>query len=662
MGTLGRKAVWGAALALCVLIPATSASAEDGRDKLDKYLRERTSSSQPVIISVRPEARERVKKQLPNRGRGPAEHQLTSTLTATVDARELAALAADPDVLSVSIDADVTASRASKKRTEAEAVDVQDAAIASTVTSLKKMMGLEGLFTGNGVTVAVIDSGIQNGADFTGRIAGAYDFTAGKGAILVTPSDEYGHGTHVSGLIGSTGAASSGKYAGMAPGVKFLSLKVLDRKGSGKTSNVIAALDFAVAHKNKFNVRVVNLSLGHPIYESAATDPLVRAVERAVHAGITVVVAAGNVGTNPVTGVQGYGGIASPGNAPSALTVGAAATAGTLARGDDRVATYSSRGPTWYDGFAKPDVVAPGSNMISNAADGSTLVLSYPSLVVKEGTAKFLRLNGSSMATGVVSGLVALMMEANSYGAYSRWLDYQATLRRNQQTSYPGVPALTSNAIKAILQYSATPLRDVEGAYYHPLAQGTGEVNGVGALNLAYRLNTAAPAGSFWLTSQVPPVSTFGGVDESWSQAIVWGTRLVTGSSLVEMNQPAWGDNIVWGTGELDNIVWGTVSDDGDNIVWGTMFDDDNIVWGTSLFYGNADFGDNIVWGTAMEWDDNIVWGTSLIGFFDGDNIVWGTSFEVDNIVWGTLEDDNIVWGTTANKVTVLGTSIGGGL
>ena len=115
----------------------------------------------------------------------------------------------------------------------------------------------------------------------------------------MTPSDEYGHGTHVAGLIGSSGASSNGKFAGVAPGVKLLALRVLDRKGAGRTSDVIAALEFAVANKERFGIRIVNLSLGHPIYESAASDPLVQAVEAAVRAGLVVVTAAGNYGTNP---------------------------------------------------------------------------------------------------------------------------------------------------------------------------------------------------------------------------------------------------------------------------------------------------------------------------------------------------------------------------
>ena len=661
MGTLGRKAVWGAALALWVMIPPAAASAS-GSGKVDKVLKQAASgSSRPVIVRVRPEARERVKRSLPQRGRGPVEHALTGAISARMDAREIAALVSDPDVLSVSLDAAVTATGSNKKSSPTPTTTTSLSEFDHVLT-LKQSLGLQGWFSGASMTVAIIDSGIQNSTDFSGRIVGMYDFTNGRDGALTSPSDEYGHGTHVAGLIGSSGASSNGRYAGVAPGIKILSLKVLDKKGSGKTSAVIDALAFAVANKDKFGIRVVNLSLGHPIYESAATDPLVEAVEAAVRAGLVVVAAAGNYGTNPASGLSGYAGIVSPGNAPSAITVGASNTAGSEGRSDDRVAGFSSRGPSWYDGFAKPDLVAPGSNMVSNAVAGSTLALGYPSLLVKSGSATFLKLSGSSMAAGVVSGVAALMIEANNYGALQRWLKAQESLKRNQRSAaFPGAPALAPNAIKAALQYSATTLRDGNGVAYDALTQGTGEVNGVGAVTLAHFADTTKPAGTFWMTADVQATTTFGGVGETWAQQIIWGTRRMTGTSIIELNQTAWGDNIVWGTGEMDNIVWGTVSEDSDNIVWGTLFEADNIVWGT--FFGNAEFGDNIVWGTAADWGDNIVWGTGLLGVFDGDNIVWGTMFgDADNIVWGTLSEDNIVWGTSANRVTVLETGIGGGL
>ena len=158
---------------------------------------------------------------------------------------------------------------------------------------------------------------------------------------------------------------------------------MLDSQGVGLTSRVIAAIEWAVANRVAYNIKVINLSLGHPIFEPAATDPLVQAVEAAVRAGIVVVASAGNIGINPATGLPGYAGITSPGNAPSAITVGAVRTQGTDPRGDDEVAPYSSRGATWYDGYAKPDLVAPGHRLVSDADTTSTLYTNLPALRVR---------------------------------------------------------------------------------------------------------------------------------------------------------------------------------------------------------------------------------------------------------------------------------------
>src|SRR5204862_6834660 len=133
--------------------------------------------------------------------------------------------------------------------------------------------------------------------------------------------------------VGSSGANGS-QYKGVAPGARLIVLKVLDGTGSGKTSDVIKALTFAIANKQALGIDVINLSLGHPVFESAKTDPLVQTVEAAVRAGIVVVTSAGNFGINPATGKPGFAGITSPGNAPSALTVGAFEDNGTATRAD----------------------------------------------------------------------------------------------------------------------------------------------------------------------------------------------------------------------------------------------------------------------------------------------------------------------------------------
>jgi serine protease AprX len=634
-----RKAVWGLAIVLSLLLPATGTAGNGASSgKLDRVLAGGSSQgSQRVIIRTRPGAQGSIRHKLERNGdRVHKEHRLVHAVSARVSREQLAALAADPDVESVSVDAVVRAHST-----------LSLSSLTSTPT-LKDSLGIADWFSGAGVAVAVIDSGIAPISDLGTRLVGFYDFTYGRAGAASAPYDEYGHGTHIAGLIASSGVSSTKhSYEGVAPGAKLLGVKVLDRNGAGYTSDVISALELVVANKDRFGIRVVNLSLGHPIYESAATDPLVQAVESAVRSGLIVVVAAGNYGTNPVTGAAGYGGITSPGNAPSAITVGAANTKGTVHRNDDRVAAYSSRGPSWYDGIAKPDLLAPGDSLISNEVDGSTLAALYPGLIIESGSSKFLRLSGSSMATAVVSGLVAVMLDANQAAAYQRW-----SSTRGRKAAYVAPPRLTANAVKAMLQYSATPLRDAAGQPYDHLTQGTGLVNGFGAVNLAYYTDTAQPTGAYWSIQYVTPLTIFGGLPEGWAQAGIWGTRIVRGSSLMEVHQSAYDENIVWGTGEY-NIVWGTVGDD-ENIVWGTSIDlGFDIAWS-----GNVTLDENIVWGTFNSWDENIVWGTSLVGYFDGENIVWGSTDGEENIVWGTLLDENIVWGT-ANRVAVLGSEGG---
>src|SRR5262249_5895997 len=157
-------------------------------------------------------------------------------------------------------------------------------------------------------------------------------------------------------------------------------LRVLDGTGLGSTSNVIKAIQWAVSHKTQYGIDILNLSLGHPIYESASTDPLVQAVEAAVRARLILVTSAGHLGINPPTRLPGYGGITSPGNAPSVITVGSERTADTTTRTDDLVAEYSSRGPTWIDAYAKPDLVAPGHRLLGPANVGEFLYTTYPSI------------------------------------------------------------------------------------------------------------------------------------------------------------------------------------------------------------------------------------------------------------------------------------------
>ena len=491
-------------------------------------------------------------------------------------------------------------------------------AVSVGARSVQNQMGIKGA----GVGVAVIDSGITSWHDdltYNGsssavrtkagqRVVAFADFVNGRTSTY----DDNGHGSHVAGTIAGNGYDTSGARAGIAPEAHLIGLKVLDGNGRGVISDVIAALEWAIANKNAYNIRVANLSVGAAVTESYWTDPLTLAAKRAVDAGIVVVAAAGNLGKNKL-GQSQYGGITAPGNAPWVITVGAYSHEGTLRRNDDVMAAYSSRGPAAVDFEAKPDLVAPGTGVVS-LSDPSSLFYSTKAASLLKGTRAtsykpYLSLSGTSMAAPVVSGTIALMMQAN--------------------------PSLTPNMAKAILQYTAQRNRR-----YNALTQGAGFLNTEGAVELARFFKTAKSGDRLRLRRE-------------WSKQINWGSHRLAGG-FIRPKANAFELGTVWGASrdrDGDNIVWGTLQDE-DNIVWGTIFDTvDNIVWGTlsdlvdNIVWGTFQDGDNIVWGTDS---DNIVWGTDC-GGADCDNIVWGTlSDVVDNIVWGTADlGDNIVWGTS---------------
>jgi serine protease AprX len=497
---------------------------------------------------------------------------------------------------------------------------------------------------GTGIAVAIIDSGITPWHDeltYPGnsgkvivqggqRVAAFVDYTQedlqGNELVLdnIPPYDDYGHGTFVAGIIAGNGLGSGGSRIGAAPDAHLVVLKVLDKDGKGSISDVVDALTYVRENKDRLNIRVVNMSIAAAVPEPGITedleednildDELAAATKATVDAGIVVVAAAGNLGFNHEKQQPQYGGITAPGNAPWVLTVGASDLNGNGNPNDDVIAPFSSRGPTAYDYFAKPDVVAPGAGIPSLAERMSNL---FERIGADDTSGRYIRLSGTSVAAPAVTGLVARVAQA--------------------------YPQLTPNMAKAIVQYTA--IRDPD---YDALTQGAGYLNPDGAVKLAQYFAKARPGSAY------PS-------DKTWGRTIIWGNYMVQGG-VIWPAASAWsldivwgtmpqedGDNIVWGTlcapEDCDNIVWGTF-DDGFNIVWGTAEDGDNIVWGTR-WEENADF--NIVWGTLTEDGDNIVWGTTC-DTEDCDNIVWGTSEDIDNIVWGTDcngEDcDNIVWGT----------------
>ena len=382
---------------------------------------------------------------------------------------------------------------------------------------------------GRGIGIAVIDSGLYSAHSVFARskatsVVLSRDFT---GANLLN-DDIYGHGSHVATLAGGAEAFADGAYTGIAPGADLLNLRVLDANGRGSASTVIAALDWCIQNKLTYNIRVINLSLGTAPVDSYKDDPLCLAARRAYDAGIVVVAAAGNLGKD-ANGNKIYGGINSPGIDPSVITVGAANTFGTMRRSDDGVTTFSSRGPTrgyWtdaqgvrhYDNLIKPDLVAPGNKVIAAQSLGSTsgstpntLIQIYPELdtgATAVRVNKTMYLSGTSMSAPLVTGTAALLLQAN--------------------------PTLTPGLVKAILMYTAQPLRG-----FNTLEQGAGLLNIDGAIRMAQLIKPNASLltnGTSMLNGSLPnpQASQIAGETCAWGQGIITNHCFLYGSRLMQ--------------------------------------------------------------------------------------------------------------------------------
>jgi serine protease AprX len=509
-----------------------------------------------------------------------------NAVVCTVPASSLQTLASNPNVTYISPD-----------RAVAGQLDYSAAAVNASAAWQAKL-------TGSGVGVAVIDSGINASPDLSilgllSRVVYTQDFTGGHGA------DQYGHGTHVAGIIGANGVDSNcfsctRSFVGIAPNASLINLRVLDANGQGSDSIVIQAIERAIALKKTYNIRVINLSLGRPIYESYAQDPLCQAVEAAWKAGIVVVTAAGNDGRDNSAGTDGYGTIEAPGNDPYVITVGAMKAMSTYTRTDDLVASYSSKGPSALDHVVKPDIMAPGNHVVSLQAAGSTLA-SEPANVVPlsyyesngsaSASSRFLMLNGTSMATPVVSGAVADMLQGQPS------LTPDQVKARLMKTAYKTFPA-SSTAVDPVTGQTFVSQYDVLtiGAGYLDVAAALANKDLATGTAMSPIATYNATSGNVYLAFD--PSSTWNDTDVSAGLAHsgtkgAWGTQTVWGTTAVSANQTIWGSQAVWGTSSVVGFrgVWGSQG------VWSTRG-----VWGSSTT--SADRG---VWGSDASTSDSDV-------------------------------------------------------
>ena len=510
---------------------------------------------------------------------------LTGMVVVEAAPSQLNALQSVSGVVSISLDNLVRPSMTVSDRAMAA-----DQARAGSGGLLGSLLGTPSV-NGKGVGVAVVDSGIASHAALSGKVVASVNYATGES----TAADGYGHGTHIAGII--AGAISYGPTSlyknGVAPGAHLINVRVLNREGVGYTSDVIAGIQWVLANRVKYSIKVMNLSLGHPIQAPCAMDPLCLAAEDAVANGLVVVASAGNSGKD-AEGRPVLGSVSTPGNAPGVITVGALNTWNTVVRDDDTVTSYSSRGPTRYDMMLKPDVVAPGNKIVSLKAAGSYLASMYPQLhVAGSGTNAYSMMSGTSMAAAMVSGGAALLLQST--------------------------PGATPRHVKVALQVTAEFMPEAG-----LVAAGTGSVNLQSARKVLAGndgvlgvLSTLLVGGQPVYGSGLAFLKPGARLDQSDS-----GLTRVFG--LIDARKPAWVGRSSYTTPA--QIVWG------DTNMWTA---DQQIVWGDQLF---NPAGQQIVWGDQVynPTGQQIVWGDQVFNP-SGQQIVWGDTDTADanQIVWG---------------------------
>ena len=482
--------------------------------------------------------------------------------------------------------------------------------------------------TGKGVGVAIIDSGINTShAALAGKVVFSKNFVADE----PTTNDGFGHGTHIAGIVAGQDTGATSQYkGGIAPGAHLINVRVLGNHGGGYTSDVIAGIQWAVANRSSYAIKVLNLSLGHPQVEPCLTDPLCLAVEKAVATGLVVVASAGNNGKD-AAGREVFASITTPGVAPSAITVGALTTWGTVERSDDTIATYSSRGPTRFDLGLKPDVVAPGNKIISLEAKGSYLASKYPDLhVAGSSNNAYMKMSGTSMAAAMVSGGAALLLEGGVLTGR------QVKLALQLSATFMPEAGIARSGVGIINLYSA---RRVNGV----ITSLTGSIPGVTIAGQAIKptgllLNSAA------VDAATAPVgsSVIGALEllANWFNIVVparlsklRGTQMVWGDQLPAL-QMVWGDQFLLG----QQMVWGDLTPFGQQMVWGDHSLAQQMVWGDQTLLGQQ-----MVWGDQTL-GQQMVWGDQTLG----QQMVWGDQTLGQQMVWGdadTSRANQMVWG-----------------
>jgi serine protease AprX len=394
-----------------------------------------------VVVGSRAGATSSVERFIERQG-GRVDRRLTALdmTIADVPRDSLSIIGADPAVISMAVDSSMRVNgNGNGNGTGTGNGKAQAAANTSAISvDVPRSQG----YTGAGIDVAVIDSGVSPVPGLAGRIVNAPDFSADASVPGMTSLDSYGHGTHLAGLIAGTDPTTG--FTGIAPQSRIVNVKVAAHDGSTTVDSVLSGINWVIENANKggLNIRVMNLSLGLDAEDSYIGDPLAQAVEKAWKKDITVVVSAGNAGA-------GSQSLQSPAVSPYIIAVAAEDTKATADKADDVIADFTSNGSS----SRTPDVVAPGVGMVSLRVPGSALDDAYPEARIDD---TLFRGNGTSQAAAVTSGAVALLLQNNA--------------------------KMNPDQAKAILMGTATPIGGVSASR-----------QGAGRLNIASAVSTYAP-------------------------------------------------------------------------------------------------------------------------------------------------------------------------
>ncbi|HWX42240.1 MAG TPA: S8 family peptidase [Blastocatellia bacterium] len=482
---------------------------------------------------------------------------------------------------------------------------------------IRTVAGYAGTLDGSGIGIAILDSGIApnhhsflatNSATESGapsRIIASVDFT-GEGRT----DDPYGHGTHCASIAAGNAHVDQGGYTGIARNADIVNVRVLDSNGSGSSSAVIAGVDWCITNKATYNIRVMSMSLGAPAVDSYVNDPVCQAVGRAVSAGIVVVAAAGNSGKDAY-GNKLFGAIHSPGCSPAVITVGAANTFGTDRRDDDSVTSYSSRGPTrgsytdgagvqHFDNLIKPDLIAPGNKIIDAASPGNYLLTNNPNLNADQTPAATghttMYMSGTSMATPVVAGAAALILQMN--------------------------PSLSPNLVKAVLEYTAQPLSG-----FTTVEQGAGEVNVEGAVRLAAAIRqdlNGRVVGDPLILGVLPAqTTTIGGVSFPWGGGLIQKWNAISGLNLIQQYNGIYGsgalltDGVLFSGGSLlqnlsllspgTSMTGGILMSDGTLLANGTVLTDGTLLGDGTILSDGTVLSDGVLLSDGSLLSDSVL-------------------------------------------------------